>query len=102
MKKGQRWPAHYPRTQMREFIFYFLVFFLAVFFFAIETSFSPDIGESEICLEPIIGPSSFPSDSRDLLASRSFVREMFCAFPQVCPNTRNQFLKHNFSINGSS
>jgi hypothetical protein len=22
-------------------------------------------------------------------------------FPQVCPNTRNQFLKHNFSISGS-
>jgi hypothetical protein len=86
---------------MRELIDYFLVFFLAVFFFAIETSFSPDIGESEICLEPIIGPSSFPSDSRDLFASQSFVREMFYAFPQVCPNTRNQFLKH-FSINGSS
>jgi hypothetical protein len=24
-----------------------------------------------------------------------------CALPQVCPNTRNQFLKHNFSISGS-
>jgi hypothetical protein len=91
VKKGQRWPAHYPRTQMRELIDYFLVFFLAVFFFAIETSFSPDIGESEIRLEPITGPSSFPSDSRDLFASRSFVREMLCAFPQVCPKTRNHF-----------
>jgi hypothetical protein len=102
VKKGQRWPAHYPRTQMRELIDYFLVFFLAVFFFAIETSFSPDIGESEICLEPMIGRSSFPADTRDLFASQSFVREMFYAFPQVCPNTRNQFLKHNFSISGSS
>jgi hypothetical protein len=46
--------------------FYFVVFFLAVFFFAIMSSFSPDIGESEICLEPIIAPDSFLSESPDL------------------------------------
>lgn len=43
-----------------------MVFFLAVFFFAIMSSFSPDIGESEICLEPIIAPNSFLSESPDL------------------------------------
>jgi hypothetical protein len=30
-----------------------LAFFLAVFFFAMVSSFDPDIGEPEICLEPI-------------------------------------------------
>jgi hypothetical protein len=52
-EKGRRWPALFTADC------YFLAFFLAFFFFAISTSFSPNIGKSDICLEPIAGNSSF-------------------------------------------
>ena len=45
--------------------FYFLAFF-AFFFFTIVSSFCSDLGKSESCLEPINGPNSFNSKSRDL------------------------------------
>jgi hypothetical protein len=45
--------------------FYFLAFF-AFFFFTIVSSFCSDIGNSEVCLEPIKGPNQFNSKSRDL------------------------------------
>jgi hypothetical protein len=45
--------------------FYFLAFF-AFFLFTIVSSFCSDIGNSEVCLEPINGPNPFNSKSRDL------------------------------------
>ena len=40
--------------------------FFAFFFFTIVSSFCSDIGNSEVCLEPINGPNPFNSKSRDL------------------------------------
>ena len=41
--------------------FYFLAFF-AFFFFTIVSSFCSDIGNSEVCLEPINGPNRGKQD----------------------------------------
>ena len=62
MKKGQRWPALVtaPNATMS----YFLAFLAFFAFFAMLTSYSPTIGNSGICLEPITGTNSFLSELR--------------------------------------
>ena len=52
-EKGQRLASPLSPHVDAEVDFYFLAFFFAFFFFAIVTSFSPDIGKSEICSKPI-------------------------------------------------